>query len=440
LKQPYHSIERCFTLQYQDLTLAYFPQKGQVLSVNSAACSILEQLNSDSGFIPTSSPERQFVRTLDNLELLVNQITENHSITAPEPNTDEYLPVRAALLLTSACHLRCVYCYSRRDGIPAATMPKATAMAAVDLIINNALKTGVTAQLQFHGGGEPSNAWSLLRHTIEYFEAKTKAAGLDGFIGITTNGVIPTGRLAWLAEHVQEFCISWDGPREIHERLRPKNNHQSSYDDVIRSFDYLDRRGKSYWVLTTVLPESLEHLSGIIPLLAGRPGCQAVYLEPFYQQGQGRYLNPVEASEFIDAFRPLRQAGNLKGLRIEYSSARSGCQSRRYCYATEPAFTVTPAGVVTACYMVTELEDNNSRFFFHGQFDPVSNQYVFDPEAGNRLRSRNTDSLPACRDCFCRYHCAGGCLNQAGSLYQVSDYRCQITRALTLDQLVESLG
>jgi uncharacterized protein len=440
LKQPYHTVERCFTIQHRDLTLAYFPQKGQVLSVNAAACSILEQLSSGSGFIPNSATERHFVRTLDHLELLVNPITGIHSITATEAHTGEYLPARAALLLTSACNLSCIYCYSRRDGIPAVTMPRAMAMAAVDLIVDNAAKTGVTAQLQFHGGGEPSNAWSLLRDTIEYFEAKTKAAGLGGFIGITTNGVIPVGRLAWLAEHVHEFCISWDGPREIHERLRPKNNHQSSYDDVIRTFDYLDRRDKSYWVLTTVLSESLEHLSEIIPLLAGRPGCQAVYLEPFYQQGKGRYLNPVEASEFIDAFRPLRQVGNLKGLRIEYSSARVGCLSRRYCYATEPAFTVTPTGVVTACYMVTELEDNNSGFFFHGQFDPVSNQYVFDPEAGNRLQSRNADSLSACRDCFCRYQCAGGCLNQAGSLSQVSDYRCQITRALTLDQLVESLG
>ncbi|MEN8613894.1 hypothetical protein ABFB09_01235 [Dehalogenimonas sp. THU2] len=310
---------------------------------------------------------------------------------------------------------------------------------AIDFIIKNASEGHSMAHLQFHGGGEPTCAWSMVQTTVEYFESRVKLEGIEKYIGITTNGVFSQQRLGWLAEHVDEFCISWDGPKEIHDKHRPKRNGQGSYEDVLRTFDYLDKIGKKYWILSTVTADSLQYFPGIINVLAGRAGFEAIYLEPFYQNGRGEGLDILDADRFLVAFRSVKKLGQEYGLRIEFSSARGGSIRKSYCYATDPAFNVTPAGMVTACYMRTNPQDPQSGLFFHGSYDNDTGHFIFNTETQSILRSRNIDSLSECRDCFCRYHCAGGCLNQSGGIDQVSAYRCYITKNLTLDQLVESL-
>jgi uncharacterized protein len=61
-------------------------------------------------------------------------------------------------------------------------------------------------------------------------------------------------------------------------------------------------------------------------------------------------------------------------------------------------------------------------------------------EALHRLTVEN---MPQCRDCFCKYHCAGDCpaklLSNEEPESHAGSERCRITRALTLYQLQRSL-
>ncbi|MGI2335879.1 MAG: radical SAM protein [Dehalogenimonas sp.] len=433
-QSPRRFVEKCFLLEHQNLQLAYFPKRHQVLSLNQAAIPIIKALNG-VGFTPSTSADRKFINSLSTASLLTSEsIPESPDI---QQSTD-YRPTRAGLLLTDVCNLNCVYCYSHNNNAPQ-TMSETVARAAIDLIIKNASEDHSMAHLQFHGGGEPTCAWSMVQTTIEYFESKVKLEGVEKYIGITTNGVFSQQRMAWLAEHVDEFCISWDGTKEIHDRLRPKRNGQGSYDDVLRTFDYLDKIGKKYWISSTVTEDSLQYFPGIIDVLANRPGFEAISLEPIYQHGRGQELDVPDADRFLEAFRAVKKLGRDNGLRIEFSSARGGSIRKSYCYATDPAFNVTPTGMVTACYMRTDPHGPQAGLFFHGSYDHEAGHFIFNAETRALLRSRNIDNLSECRDCFCRYHCAGGCLNQSGAIDQVSPYRCYITKNLTLDHLVESL-
>jgi uncharacterized protein len=296
--------------------------------------------------------------------------------------------------------------------------------------------------VQLHGGGEPTCAWKLLVHVVEHLEARCRHEGLTPFVALTTNGVIPGRRLEWLLDHVHDLCVSLDGPAAIQDLQRPKVGGCGSFAGVLRTLDALDRSGTRYYTLSTVTAESLPRLPELARLLAGRPGCTAMFLEPVFGCGRfdGSGVTVPAEDDFVESFRATAATARRHGLPVRYAGARADVLTDRFCETPTPSFTVTPTGDVTACYMVTERSHPRSGLFFHGHHDEDSGRFVFDPAAQARLRSHHVDGIPACSHCFCKHHCAGGCLHQAPALGRVNDFRCRVTRTLTADQLVAAVA
>lgn len=442
VKQLCHLATDCFLLERGSLFVAYFPKRGQVLAVNREAWHFLAQVKAGVNTKLLSPAELDVLRQLDEMGLVERGETASPKKVSTAVKPAVYAPTRTALLLTNRCNLRCAYCYSSTGSAPRADLPLEAAIAAVDLIVKNASQTGEKALLVLHGGGEPSCAWQQLKTVVEHFESRARVERIDTHTAIATNGVIPLGRLTWLAEHVQEFCISLDGPPKIQDQQRPKASGAGSYEDVERTFTFLDTHGKHYFVMATVTGESLGSLIGLVPLLAGRPGCRGVFLTPVYACGNGtKSVSIPKAQAFIETCRAFTLAARQSGLNASYIGARSHVLADNWCDATSEntSFDVTPEGLVTSCYMVTDASDPRAELFLHGKYDAASGKYVFNQEAQERLRSRKVENIPACRDCFCKYSCAGGCLNLAPGLHMVNSYRCQLNRTLTMDQIVEAL-
>jgi uncharacterized protein len=279
----------------------------------------------------------------------------------------------------------------------------------------------------------------LLRSIVEHVETSVSDTGLQTTIGLTTNGVIPASRVVWLAEHVQDFCISLDGPAEVQDRHRPKLGGGPTFSEVLRTLELLERHGRHYYIECTLSSDSLDSLPALCALLAGHSGCDALFVEPAYPCGRFDGVRPPPEA-FIEAFRAAEDQARRGGLALRYGSARTEILTSIPCWTPTPSFTVTPRGDVTACYMVTERSHPRADLFFHGRYDSATGRFAFDPEANARLRSRHVDNIPACRHCFCKYHCASGCLHQAPGLHEVDSYRCQVAKTLTADQLVRALG
>ena len=102
------------------------------------------------------------------------RISLGHSYEPCNKARPDYLPTRAALLLTNRCNLNCLYCYSSAGSSPKAELSREAAFAAVDLIVENARRLGTTAYLILHGGGEPSCAWRLLQAVVDHFETRSR--------------------------------------------------------------------------------------------------------------------------------------------------------------------------------------------------------------------------------------------------------------------------
>jgi radical SAM protein with 4Fe4S-binding SPASM domain len=82
--------------------------------------------------------------------------------------------------------------------------------------------------------------------------------------------------------------------------------------------------------------------------------------------------------------------------------------------------------------------------FIIGHFDECQQCYKFDRRKLTKLRAHTVEAIPWCRDCFCKWHCSGDCAYKTRHVMVdgkfKGDSRCEITRALTLDQILEKIA
>ena len=132
-------------------------------------------------------------------------------------------PIHAlSLAIAQKCNLGCTYCYAQQGefGRTAKNMELGEALRAVNLLVGTA-QPGARLNLAFLGG-EPLVNRKVLRaatqHAVEL--AKDREAKIT--FSITTNGTLlreDDGR--FFEEHGFAVTISIDGPREVHDALRP---------------------------------------------------------------------------------------------------------------------------------------------------------------------------------------------------------------------------
>jgi uncharacterized protein len=111
----------------------------------------------------------------------------------------------------------------------------------------------------------------------------------------------------------------------------------------------------------------------------------------------------------------------------------------KFCAAPGDGFSVLPEGIASSCFDVTEQSDPRARIFHYGRYDQSADRFVFDHQRLAGLRALSVENLSFCRDCFCRWHCAGDCLakvfERSGSASHEGSPRCGLNRALTLADL-----
>jgi len=117
-----------------------------------------------------------------------------------------------------------------------------------------------------------------------------------------------------------------------------------------------------------------------------------------------------------------------------------------YCGVAAPNFAITPEGIVTACYEVSLPSDPRREFFYFGRYNYTEGRFIFDDSTIQRLQSHVIQNIQRCRDCFCRWQCAGDCPVRSVWRFPESanndnvDFRCQVTRELVKRRLARALG
>jgi len=343
------------------------------------------------------------------------------------------------LLTTRRCNLACLYCYA--NATPSGEdMPLELAMDSVKWFLSQ-LKHG-NIRITFHGGGEPTLTRNLIRSVVEYTEANHNDKKRTYII--TTNGTTSTDFWDWMMKYHFGISVSIDGTPDIQNRNRPFVNGGGSSEAVERGVGYLVSHGYPFSVRLTYSPA--DNIEEIIKYLGGL-GVKKIHLEPLFPHGRfykitefgkesSYQIYSPKGKELLEKFLKAMDIARPLGIKILNGHLLNFTRGAGYfCGAASArAMTVTHDGFLTGCLEVVDQKDKDFNTFLLGKYAPEKHGFEIYQERIKMMRERHADTLPQCKTCYARYHCAGGCLVKAvrasGKFLNVDGPYCSFTKAL----------
>ena len=418
-----------------------------VLDVNSGAVHLVDDViydlldvfdgtNDDEAIaaLQTSYPEKDLREALEEL----HQLQEEGLLFSPEfevPQTFAETPILKSLCLHIAhdCNLRCGYCFAGTGdfGGYRAMMSKETAEKAVEFAIAGS-KMRHNLELDLFGG-EPLMNPEVVKHVINYVRRREFETGKNIKLTLTTNGTLLNDDIIqFLNDNRVMLVLSLDGKKETHDNMRPFPNKTGSYDAAVRGFKKVieSRNGKNYYLrgtythfnphfaedtldMTKIGKElSVEPVVGIDePYVLTEADLPVLYEE--YDKLARAYLQKRREGDAFDFFH------------FNVALDNGPCVAKRLagCGAGHEYFAITPEGDIYPCHQFVGREQ-----YKLGTLDTG----VVKPDLVQKFRHTHVMTKPACRECWARFFCSGGCHANAdlinGDISIPYEYGCKLQK------------
>jgi uncharacterized protein len=328
-----------------------------------------------------------------------------------EPVSDP--PVRAlSLTVAQKCNLGCTYCYAQQGsfGGPARNMPLDTVLGAVDLLFKQ-VEPGDRINLSFLGGEPLVNRPAIRAATRRALELGEQKAATPTF-SITTNGTLLTAEDGEFFErHGFAVTVSLDGPKEIHDQLRPFKGGKGSFDRIIRNVMPLVamQRRMQVSARVTVTPHNLDlkdtldgfvalgfHSVGFSPMLRSPSGTDEMALPDLATMLDEMVLCGEEFEQRVIAGRRYPFANMVNAMR----EIHRGTHRPYPCGAGAGYLSVSAEGQLSACHRFVGDEEGALGDLQNGV--DRRRQVVW-------LTERHVHRQEPCTQCWARYMCGGGC-------------------------------
>lgn len=370
----------------------------------------------------------------------------------PEPSpittfSGEPRPTAVTLFLTTACNLRCTYCYASAGDTALRRMSLETAVRGIEFVASNAERTDARHfDVGYHGGGEPTANWETMTGSLARAREIALRRGLSMSASSATNGVLRDEQIDWILENLDGASLSFDGLPEVHDAHRVTVGQEGSSARVMRTMRRFDERGFRYGVRMTVTREHVARLPDSVEFILANFRPARVQAEPAYALGRWTDAPSAETSEFIDAFREARTRALRTGSDLHFSAARLDALTNHFCGITRDSFSLTPDGSVSACFETFSEDAPHADVFLYGAPAPEGegDGYRFDMRVLEALRRLAVQHRPFCGGCFAKWHCAGDCHHKALSVNGPGEFRgtdrCHITREIVKDQILERIA
>ena len=428
-----------FVVPVDERYLVYAPLRQAAFLANAAVVNMIADLQ-EGRWDDSCSDHRELIEFLRQLEI-IDGVDEVEPITTFEGDPT---PTAVTLFLTTACNLRCTYCYAAAGDTPTRGMPLEVAQRGIDFVLKNAVGLKhPQIEIAYHGGGEPTVNWKTLTDSFDYACARSRSAGLETHASLATNGVMPDGKIDWIIDNLDGVSLSFDGLPDVHDAHRLTVAGQGSSAEVIRTIQRFDAAEYNYGLRLTVTREHIPQMEASVRFICENFSPRRIQVEPAYQLGRWRDAPSAETEGFIAGFRAAQSVARTFGRQIEFSGARVGFLTNHFCGISQDSFCLTADGQVSACYE-TFLEENQwSGTFFYGRHDAQTKGYTFNLPVLNNLRRQSVENREFCRGCFAKWTCGGDCYHKSLTVNGPGEFagtdRCHIIRELTKDQVLEKI-
>ena len=348
-------------------------------------------------------------------------------------HTDPFAPLCLTLYLSNDCNLNCTYCFSQPHRASPTRLSLETIRAAAELVAENCRVRGAPFTVVFHGGGEPTLEYGLINQALEIIENLAAQKSQSIFRYIATNGVMSALRASALARRFDLIGLSCDGLEDIQNRLRPiRANGLGSAAFIKRTAQVIHADGKPLHIRVTVTPETMNRQAEIAKYICRELQPQEIHVEPVYDAGD-LVFHTEQAEIYVESFLQARQVARQYGIPWLASGSRLGDIHDAYCNIWRNVLNLTPEGIATACFKVSDGESAQQHGFDIGA---PNGHFTLATERIEKLRAQRVEP-ERCQTCFNRYHCARSCPDTCllESAVPTEDFRCHM-QSLLADAII----
>lgn len=333
------------------------------------------------------------------------------------------------------CNLACRYCFAEEGEYHGrrALMSYEVGRKALDFLVRNS-GNRVNLEVDFFGG-EPLMNFDVVKQIVAYARSIEKEHNKNFRFTLTTNGMLVDDDVIEFAnKECHNVVLSLDGRKEIHDNLRKTVNGKGSYDIIVPKFqEFVKKRGnRGYYVRGTYTHNNTDFTNDIFHM--ADLGFTELSMEPVVCAPDDPYALtyddlPVLFEQYeILAKDMLRREKEGKPITFyHYMIDLNGgpCIYKRIsgCGSGTEYMAVTPWGELYPCHQFV----GDPKYSLGDIFKGVTNTEIQD-----EFKLCNAYARPACKDCWAKLYCSGGCAANAyhatGSITGTYDYGCELFR------------
>ncbi|OEF99731.1 thioether cross-link-forming SCIFF peptide maturase [Vulcanibacillus modesticaldus] len=436
-----------------------YKDKNIVLDVNSNSLFTVDELAKEIIHLYPSFTLAEIIGKL-NGKYDENKITEayqeiqqlhqegiiySEGVLPEEEHDPEEFEIKSMCLHVSHdCNLRCKYCFAGTGpyGQKRSLMTFEQGKKAIDFLVSQAKNTS-HFEIDFFGG-EPLLNFSVVKQIVAYAREKEKETGKKFDFSLTTNGV-------YINEEVEEFIaneninliLSIDGRPEVNDKMRPMDDGSGSYQTIVKNYQRINSersgnadnrygRGIYTYYRGTFTSENLDFANDVLHL--SDLGFKRISVEPVVLPENRKYaIKKDHLPELFEQYDVLTESylerkGTDKEFHFhhfEVDMEEGPCFSKRItgCGAGYQYMAITPEGDIYPCHQFVGKKE----MIIGNLKEGFTNKKLM-----NKFRNTNIYTKPACKECWARHLCGGGChVNAYGfndDLNKPYEVGCELTK------------
>jgi sulfatase maturation enzyme AslB (radical SAM superfamily) len=339
-------------------------------------------------------------------------------------------PKCLTLYLHNQCNLNCSYCLNVKKGYNSAKLSPEIVRKGAEIVARNCWEKQLPFTVVFHGWGEPSYDFQLLRSLVNVIDGVACDSHVKPFRYIATNGVLPVDVAEYLCDHFDFIGISCDGPPDIQNSQRKTITSDSTSDSVEKTAAVLKQKGARFCVRSTITGSTIKRQEEIADYILKRLQPDEIHFEPVY--GSQSDLRMEDAETFLDHLDRAVSLAATYHVTLTFSGSRLSEIHGPYCNVFRNVLNLVPGFGATACFLT--YSESNLYQITKQEHLPIDHRKV------RLLQSALSRCSKQCRHCFNHFHCVGVCPDEcvlySRSKNPIGTFRCRLQLLSAVRQIL----